>query len=456
MSELLIYGEIGWDCVASDVVRELQSLEGDVVVRVNSGGGDVYDGLAIMNALAAHDGSVTAVVEGLAASAASFIVVGGADRVVMRSTAELMIHDAMSFVGGNAEEMLSAITDLERISDNLSAIYAQKAGGEPGDWRALMKAETWYSADEAVSAGLADAVEDGRAVEARAGRRVVMAKFRYQGRRAAPAPTVNRPAGHERKEHAVSALADLAREMGLDEQKLSDSLRRVLNEEITVSSSVDISYPEDATVVPTGRVTVEPVGEIPPGLVFTVGEAPDGWNVEVDEATGVLTITAPAGAEPDNEVTLMVTATGDEPVELPVTITVKSAAEDDEAESSSSEPSDDPISPEQIALDVDTYRDLRAAAKLGWEAKANAEKAERTAEVEQWITDGRINAALRSKVMDLMDTDADSARRLYGSNPKNTVPVAEIGHGLSAEEPDGVPSMESLRALSESRKKSGK
>jgi ATP-dependent protease ClpP protease subunit len=128
VSELLIYGEIGWECTATDVVRQVQDSDGDLLVRVNSPGGDVYDGLAIMNALRAHDGTVTAVVEGLAASAASFIVVGGADRVILRPTAELMIHDAMSFVGGNAEEMKTAITDLERISDNLAGIYADRAG----------------------------------------------------------------------------------------------------------------------------------------------------------------------------------------------------------------------------------------------------------------------------------------------------------------------------------------
>lgn len=433
MADLLIYGEIGWDVQASEVVAQIQSMDAeDITVRVNSPGGDVYDGLAIMNALIAHEGMVTAVVEGLAASAASFIAVGGADRVVMRPTAELMIHDAMSFVGGNSDEMLRAITDLERISDNLAGIYATKAGGDSGEWRDLMKAETWYSAQEAVDVGLADAVEDGRRVEAQAGRRLVMNRFRYQGRRDAPTPTVNRPEGHDRKEGGMSALADLAQEMGLSEDQVKAAFARVvLNEEVTVTSTVDITYPEGTTVVPTGKATLAPSEEAPQGLVFTTSEAPDGWTAEVDEATGSLSVTAPAGAEPDDEVELTVTVTGnDAPVEIPVVITVKAAAGEDE-ETDPQEPAGDP---DRVTLDRDTYNDLQAAAKLGWEAKNKADAAARVAEVDRWIAEGRVNAARRSKVIAAMEKDPVAARDLYGSIPKNTIPRGEIGHGQDSED----------------------
>lgn len=438
MAELLIYGEIGWDVQASEVVAQIQAMESeDITVRVNSPGGDVYDGLAIMNALIAHPGAITAVVEGLAASAASFIAVGGADRVVVRPTAEIMIHDAMSFVGGNADEMLRAITDLERISDNLASIYATKAGGEASEWRALMKAETWYSAQEAVDIGLADTVEDGRQAAAKSGRHVVMNRFRYQRRRDAPAPTFNRPEGHNRKEDStMTVLNDLARSLGMTEKTFSDALRRVVNEEVTTTSTVEITYPEGTTVVPTGDVTVEPTGELPPtGLVFAVGEAPEGWSAEVDETTGSLTVTAPAGAEPDTEVTVTVTATGnDEPVEIPVTVTVKAAAGEGRDGDGTAPPAPGE-NPDTVTLDMDTYRDLQAAATLGWEAKATADKTARVAEVDQWIADGRINVAIRAKAISFMEKDPAGARALYGSNPKNTIPVREIGHG---QDPDTV------------------
>jgi ATP-dependent Clp endopeptidase proteolytic subunit ClpP len=431
VSELLIYGEIGTDVSASAVVSELKSLETDeITLRVNSPGGDVYEGLAIMNALRAHSATVTAVVEGLAASAASFIAVGGADRVVMRPTAELMIHDAMSFVGGNAAEMGRVVTDLERISDNLASVYATRGGGEPSEWRERMRAETWFSADEAVAAGLADSVEDGRAVVAAVAGRVTN-HFKYRGRSVAPSPDLTAPTGQKED----SGMGSLSHE------DVVNIVRKIMNETVTVTSDVEISYPEGTTVVPTGKATVEPQGELPPsGLVFSVGEAPEGFVAEVDEATGVLTVTAPSGAEPDSEVALTVTVTGnDAPVELPVTVTVKSAAGDEEEAAPAGDlATEEPVPADRVVLDMDTYNDLKAAAKLGWDAKNEADTASREAEVDQWIKDGRFNVAIRSKAVALTHKDMDAARALYGSIPKNTIPVKEIGHGQDREATDAA------------------
>lgn len=421
MTEILIYGEIGGDVVASSVVSELRGLDTDeITVRVNSPGGDVYEGLAIMNALRSHPATVTAVVEGLAASAASFIAVGGADRVVMRPTAELMIHEAMSFIGGNAAEMSRVVDDLDRISANLSTVYAERSGGDPAEWRERMRAETWFSAEEAVAAGLADAVEDGRAAVAAVTGRVTN-HFKYRGRSVAPSPTLTALSGQKED----SGMGSLSR------QDVVNIVRQIMNEEVTVTSTVDITYPEGSSVVPTGKVTIEPQGELPPsGLVFAVGEAADGFVAEVDETTGVLTVTAPAGAEPDTEVTLTVTVTGnDAPVELPVTVTVKAAAGDEEDAPAGDPATEEQVPADRVVLDMDTYNDLKAAAKLGWDAKNKADTASREAEVDQWIKDGRFNVAIRSKAIALAHKDMDAARALYGSIPKNTIPVAEIGHG---------------------------
>lgn len=434
MSDLMIYGEIGWEVNAADVVREIEDTSGELTVRVNSPGGDVYQGLSIMNALRAYDGTVTAVIEGLAASAASFIAVGGADRVVVRPTAELMIHEAMSFVGGNADEMQKAITDLDRISANLASIYAEKAGGDPGEWRDQMKAETWFSAQEAVDAGLADAVEDGRKQDeekrpAALGRSPVLASFRYVGRRAAPAPTLNSPSG--RKEERMSALADLARETGLDENTIRAALaREVKNEELKVTNVVDLTYPEDVDVVPTGQVTVDPEGEVPEGVAFELTESPEEWDAEVDETTGTLTVTAPSSVDPGDSADFTVAVSGgDEPLELSVTVTVKAASDEGSEESSEPDPESD-----RVTLDRDTFNELQRAAALGAEAYNKAQEAERVAEVDQWIKDGRINVALRSKAIEAMNRDPEDARKNFGSNPKNTIPVREIGHGQDRED----------------------
>ena len=422
MSEILLYGEVGGEIVASEVVREIQSATGeDLTVRINSPGGDVYQGISIMNALRSHPATVTAVVEGLAASAASFIAVGGADRVVMRPTAELMIHEAMSFIGGNAAEMSRVVADLDRISANLSTVYAERSGGDPAEWRERMRAETWFSAEEAVAAGLADAVEDGRAAVAAVTGRVTN-HFKYRGRSVAPSPTLTAPRG-QKEDGGMGSLSH---------QDVVNIVREIMNETVTVTSDVEVSYPEGSTVVPTGKVVIEPQGELPPsGLVFAVGEAADGFVAEVDETTGVLTVTAPAGAEPDTEVALTVTVTGnDAPVELPVTVAVKSAAGDEEeAPAEVPAPSEEPAPADRVVLDMDTYNDLKAAAQLGWEAKAKADESARVAKADRWIKEGRVNAAHRAKVIAALHTNEAAATELYGSIPKNTIPVAEIGHG---------------------------
>ena len=455
MTDVLIHGDIGFEVRSSDIVQQLAGVDGDVVVRVNSGGGDVYEGLAIMNALRAHPGEVLVIVEGLAASVASFIAVGGGTRVVCRPHAELMIHEAWAMADGNAEDMTKAAGDLDRVSGNLASIYTDRAGGDPDVWRQRMRAETWFSAEEALAAGLVDAVEDARAPvkPAALGRSKVMARFRFNGRREAPAPDINRPSGQ--KGEGMSFLNELAQKMGKTEEQVLAALGRVMNEEVTVTSTVEVSYPEGTTVVPTGKATVEPTGDLPPGLVFTVGEVPEGWSAEVDETTGVLTVTAPAGAEPDAEVTVPVTVSGEgDPVELQVVIAVKAAA-DEEAPAGDPAPAAPPAGPETVTLDRDTYNDLVAAARNGWAAKNKADADARRKQVDTWIKEGRINSAHRAKVVAAMDRDETAARELYGSIPRNTIPVREIGHGIAEEESDGVPTAESLRALSASRK-SGK
>ena len=455
MTDVLIHGDIGFEVRSADIIQKLAGVDGDVVVRVNSGGGDVYEGLAIMNALRAHPGEVLVIVEGLAASAASFIAVGGGTRVVCRPHAELMIHEAWAMADGNAADMTKAAGDLDRVSANLASIYADQAGGDPDVWRQRMRAETWFSAEEALAAGLVDAVEDARAPvkPAALGRSRVMARFRFNGRREAPAPDINAPAG-QKEEQSMTLLNELAQTLGKSEDQVLAALGRIMNEEVTVTSTVEVEYPEGTTVVPTGKATIEPVGDLPPGLVFTVGEVPEGWSAEVDETTGVLTVAAPAGAEPDAEVAIPVTVSGEgDPVELQVGVAVKAAAEEEEP-SDAPAPATPPA--ETVTLDRDTYADLVAAARNGWEAKNKADADARRKQVDTWIREGRINAAHRAKVVKAMDRDEAAARELYGSIPKNTIPVQEIGHGLAEEEElDGVPSVASLRALSESRK-SGK
>lgn len=161
-----VYGPIDswggfWGVSAKDVATVLDDLDDSVntiQVRLNSPGGDAFEGVAIMNLLRAHSARTIAVVDGLAASAAS-VIAAGCDELVMSPGSELMIHEASTFAYGDSAEMDKAHRMLESVSNTLASVYAAKAGGNAEDWRALMVAETWYGADEAVESGLADRTE---------------------------------------------------------------------------------------------------------------------------------------------------------------------------------------------------------------------------------------------------------------------------------------------------------
>jgi ATP-dependent protease ClpP protease subunit len=167
-TDLYIYDVIDswggyWGISASDVVAALQGA-GDVTVHINSPGGEVFEALAIFATFRNHPGAVTMRVEGWAASAASMIAMAG-DQVVMEPQAMIMIHDAWSYAFGNAEDLRAEADILDKTSGNIAGMYATKAGGAVDVWRAAMQAETWYTAEEAVAAGLADSINTAAPVE---------------------------------------------------------------------------------------------------------------------------------------------------------------------------------------------------------------------------------------------------------------------------------------------------
>jgi ATP-dependent Clp endopeptidase proteolytic subunit ClpP len=159
----------------------------DIHLHINSPGGEVYEGIAILNSLRRHQATVTAIVDGLAASAASFIAVG-ADHVVMGRNTEMMIHDAWGIVLGPAADMHHMGDRLDKISNNIASVYAAKAGGSDASWREHMLAETWYSAQEAVDAGLADKIEGEEIDPAAIENAFDLSVFKHAGRAEAPKP----------------------------------------------------------------------------------------------------------------------------------------------------------------------------------------------------------------------------------------------------------------------------
>ena len=164
-AEILIYDAIGksfWDdeaVSAQSFVTELAAL-GDVseiTLRINSPGGDVFDGVAIYNAVKNHKAKVTAHVDGIAASAASLIAMA-ADKIVMPQNSFMLVHGASGFAMGNAEDMIALAADLQRIDKSMAATYAARSGQTPAKVRALMKEDRLMDATEAKSLGYADEI----------------------------------------------------------------------------------------------------------------------------------------------------------------------------------------------------------------------------------------------------------------------------------------------------------
>jgi ATP-dependent Clp protease protease subunit len=143
---------------ASDFTAALNGISAaEISLHINSPGGDVFTARAMVAAIAAHPSNITAYVDGLAASAASYVAMA-CDKVVMQEGAMMMIHNAWSFAMGNAADMRATADLLEKIDDSIVSDYMRKTGMPAGEIKAMMTAETWLDATEAVDKGFADSV----------------------------------------------------------------------------------------------------------------------------------------------------------------------------------------------------------------------------------------------------------------------------------------------------------
>lgn len=188
-AEVMVYDEIGGPGVAAaEFVRAIDSLDARTIdVRLNSPGGDSFEAIAMYYALKRHPAKITVHIDGIAASSASFIALGG-DRVVMARNAQMMIHEAQGVCAGDSRDMNACANILDACSDNMADIFAEKAGGTVEQWRARMREETWYTAEEAKKAGLIDEVSN----PVRARNAWDLSVFNYAGRAHAPAPDLSR------------------------------------------------------------------------------------------------------------------------------------------------------------------------------------------------------------------------------------------------------------------------
>ncbi|MCK3864640.1 head maturation protease, ClpP-related [Pseudomonas sp. B329] len=179
--EVFVYGEIGtWGVSANQFVQDLRAMDdgaSPVVVAFNSIGGDLFDGLAIHNALSRLGERCTGRIDALAASAAS-VAVCGAHRVVIAANAMLMIHNPYTFTGGDADDFRRVADVLDQTLEAIIAAYKSKAPDiDEAELRRMVNAETWLTANEAVALGLADEVGDGLKVKACLGQGSVLQRF---------------------------------------------------------------------------------------------------------------------------------------------------------------------------------------------------------------------------------------------------------------------------------------
>ena len=159
-AEVFIYDAIGgfWGIQASQFVKDLKAIKSPVIhLRVNSPGGEVDAARAISTAIAQHPARVIAHVDGLAASSASFIILA-ADEIEMSAGAFVMVHAPWSMTVGNAADHITTAELLNKYADAMAQDYMRRTGKDEATVRGWMDAETWFTAQEAVDAGLADRI----------------------------------------------------------------------------------------------------------------------------------------------------------------------------------------------------------------------------------------------------------------------------------------------------------
>lgn len=234
-AEILIYDEIGlWGIKASDFIADLKAL-GDVseiAVRINSPGGDVFDGLAIHNVLRRHKARIVVTVDGIAASIASVIAMAG-DEVVMPENAMMMIHDPSGIGWGTAQDMRELADVMDKVKASLIAAYRARAKVEDAELERLMTDETWLSAAEAVELGLADRVEQAVKMAARFDpdclRNAPDALRRMLRGEADPEPAADKP-GEEKPE--PEAAPEQKPEQPSDKSAESDKVKAEARQEV--------------------------------------------------------------------------------------------------------------------------------------------------------------------------------------------------------------------------------
>lgn len=164
---IYVYDAIGdyYGVTAMEFVKQLAGVPKNhtLHLRVNSPGGDVFEARAMVTALRDFKGKTVAHIDGLAASAASYLALA-ADEVEIAEGAFLMIHRAWTMALGNADDLIETAALLEKIDASIVDDYVRRTGGDRGDIEAMMAAETWLTAEDAKDKGFVDSINKGSKV----------------------------------------------------------------------------------------------------------------------------------------------------------------------------------------------------------------------------------------------------------------------------------------------------
>lgn len=273
-AEVAIYDEIGASGVsAKGFLAELGALPAGTPVdlRLNSPGGSVFDAVAIYNALKRHAGTVTVWIDGIAASAASYIAMAG-DEIVMPENAFLMIHDPSGLAMGTAGDMRAMAEALDKIAGSLVRGYAAKSGKPDDEIAALMAAETWFDAADAVAAGFADRLAD----PVRMAARFDIGRFRNT-----PPDLVEavEATGHE----GVPIEAE-----GVPEDTCQDTGTKtdcIVDGDVEPADSTDEAGSDDAPVEPRGQVEADEMPSPSDPAPAPKGAQPDPAAIRAEAIT---------------------------------------------------------------------------------------------------------------------------------------------------------------------------
>ncbi len=384
-AEVWIYDAIGSSLFEEGTdskafAKKLQALDVDeIVVHLNTPGGDVFEGLAIYNSLKDHPAKITVMVDGLAASAGSFIAQAG-DVVKMNRAAQMMIHDAGGLVMGNAKDMTDFAEVLDKVSDSIAGIYMSRVGGTVDEWREAMRAESWYSAAEAVEVGLADEmVQDKPAAE----NSWDFSVFNYAGREKAPTPILN---------HRPSPPPKSPEQVPEPRITPAEAARRI-----------------HAASVRSAEPKKEGAGMDPAKIREALGLKADASDDEVKTALASAGLVEQPNPEP-----------APEPTPEP-----QKNVKPELAHASST-----------ITIDASAWQEREDRIKRLEARDAERRREERDQVLAQAVADGKFPPARKELYARLWDSDPEGTRQVIAGLARNVIPTAELGY--SGDDADAI------------------